>query len=298
MKKTFFVFILAALCVFVLTGCQCEHEFLDADCLSPKTCELCGETEGEALGHDWQDASCIVPQTCSRCGLTEGETTDHSWQDASCTAPKTCSVCALTEGETLEHTWVEATTSAPKTCSVCNATEGERIITDDRFTTEACAQLFGSWTSHMETAANLLGYSDTDEIIGYTITYFFGNDGQLLQETVMDDPEHVEAIVLDYMKRIMYAQFADQGYTEAQVDAAFIMETGVTLDEYFKGTIAQMQLSETQYYDLVYYVSGDSIFVSSAWDQGMTSFGLTMDGDTMTLTYEDGRTEVYRRVVE
>ena len=30
---------------------DCPHAWIDATCTAPKTCELCGETEGEALGH-------------------------------------------------------------------------------------------------------------------------------------------------------------------------------------------------------------------------------------------------------
>lgn len=56
----------------VTTGCV--HQYKDADCATPKTCTLCGETRGEALGHDY------VEGVCSRCAdvdatfvtLTEG----------------------------------------------------------------------------------------------------------------------------------------------------------------------------------------------------------------------------------
>ena len=33
-----------------------NHSWTPADCETPKTCQVCGETEGEALGHDWVDA--------------------------------------------------------------------------------------------------------------------------------------------------------------------------------------------------------------------------------------------------
>ena len=53
------------------------HDFADADCLNPKTCTVCGKTEGSALGHEWTtpDADlCEVQSTCSRCGATEEKT--------------------------------------------------------------------------------------------------------------------------------------------------------------------------------------------------------------------------------
>ena len=106
---------------------SCKHDFKAATCTSPKTCDLCGETEGEALGHTWVDANCTAPKTCSVCSETEGEALGHTWVDANCTTPKTCSVCSETEGEALGHTWKDATTEAPKTCESCDATEGDPL---------------------------------------------------------------------------------------------------------------------------------------------------------------------------
>ena len=100
-----------------------EHEWLDATCTEPKTCTVCGETEGEALGHEWLDATCTEPKTCTVCGETEGEALGHEWLDATCTAPKTCAVCGETEGEALEHTWKDNWAEGMKTCTVCGATE-------------------------------------------------------------------------------------------------------------------------------------------------------------------------------
>ena len=127
MKKKITILAILILCLFILTGCQCEHEWVDADCTTAKTCAKCGETEGEALGHSWVDVSCAAPRHCERCGETEGEALAHTWQDATCAAPKTCTVCGATEGEALPHTWVDANYQAPKTCSVCGGTEGEPL---------------------------------------------------------------------------------------------------------------------------------------------------------------------------
>lgn len=54
--------------------CETEgHAWVDATCEAPKTCSVCGETEGEALGHVWIDATYEAPKTCETCGTTEGE---------------------------------------------------------------------------------------------------------------------------------------------------------------------------------------------------------------------------------
>ena len=105
----------------------CAHSWIDATCTDAKTCALCGETEGDALGHTWTDATCTDAKTCSVCGTTEGDALGHKWTDATCTDAKTCSVCGTTEGEALGHTWTDATCTDAKTCSVCGTTEGEAL---------------------------------------------------------------------------------------------------------------------------------------------------------------------------
>ncbi|MBQ3571237.1 MAG: hypothetical protein IJA15_00250 [Clostridia bacterium] len=50
-------------CILVVAPSdECEHSWTDATCEAPKTCSLCGATEGDALGHDF------VENVCSRCG--------------------------------------------------------------------------------------------------------------------------------------------------------------------------------------------------------------------------------------
>jgi len=61
----------------------CVHNWVDADCDTPKTCSVCGETEGEALGHDWVYATCTEPDTCNRCGETQGEALGHHLSEVS-----------------------------------------------------------------------------------------------------------------------------------------------------------------------------------------------------------------------
>ena len=62
------------------------HSWVDADCDTPKTCSVCGTTEGEALGHTWVDANCTTAKTCSVCHITEGEALGHSYVDGICSS--------------------------------------------------------------------------------------------------------------------------------------------------------------------------------------------------------------------
>lgn len=66
-----------------ILGDACVHDWLEATCTEPKTCKLCGKTEGEALGHDYvseitKPATCseegIRTFTCNRCGDSYTET--------------------------------------------------------------------------------------------------------------------------------------------------------------------------------------------------------------------------------
>ena len=91
------------------------HDWADATCTTPKTCERCDATEGSALGHDWADATCTTPKTCERCDATEGTALGHDWADATCTAPKTCNTCGVTDGAPLGHSFGENNA----TCAVC-----------------------------------------------------------------------------------------------------------------------------------------------------------------------------------
>lgn len=86
----------------LLTGC-CSHLWYAATCITPQTCQKCGEIEGEALGHTWEEATCIVPKTCSVCKETEGEAMGHTWKEATTEVPKTCVTCGKTEGSPISR---------------------------------------------------------------------------------------------------------------------------------------------------------------------------------------------------
>ena len=131
MKSRRAILLLSILCcLLVFSGCQCEHEWTYATCLTAKTCARCGETEGEPLGHSWTDATCTAPKTCAACGVTEGTVLEHSWTDATCEDPKTCTACGGTEGEALGHSfgqWDFGTEDMTRTCTVCSGTETTEI---------------------------------------------------------------------------------------------------------------------------------------------------------------------------
>lgn len=265
-----------ALCIAMLaslTACGCKHQWTEANCLEAKTCSECGEVEGEALG--------------------------HSWVDATCEAPRTCSACALTEGEALGHDWQEATTEAPMTCAVCAATEGERIITDARFETAACAQVFGAWSGQVTLPAEAMFGTGVEGEIVFDVQMTFANDGTALQEMAFADWESVKPMLLDTIIESFYLQYAMLGLDEDAAAEAVKSELGMTIEE-----LAQLSLDSMDPNDfmepvsMVYYIMDGSMYLGMSWDEEMEQNVMTLEGDTLTLDAGDGGVTVLTRAAE
>ena len=119
--------LMAAVLGLALAGCSAdavsshEHEWEAA---------TCGETDGEPLGHTWQEATCLAPKTCTVCGKTEGKKSeDHVWGEATCTEREKCVLCGKENlhSEPLGHEWIPATIEKPYTCARCGKQDGEPI---------------------------------------------------------------------------------------------------------------------------------------------------------------------------
>ncbi len=120
--------------VLALTMCNrdCDHEWNQATCVLSKTCSLCGETEGEALGHtpNADDGDCTTAVNCSRCNeIVTAAKTAHTGGVATCKSKAHCSVCNKEYGELLAHTWNydSATEEHDKHCTVCGYVAEEQI---------------------------------------------------------------------------------------------------------------------------------------------------------------------------
>lgn len=81
-----------------LNGYENGHEWIAADCVTPKTFSVCGETTGNALGHLWEEATCIKPKRCTRCGEMSGAALGHLVNDFTVTQAATCSESGKKEG--------------------------------------------------------------------------------------------------------------------------------------------------------------------------------------------------------
>ena len=74
--------------------------------------------------HNWSAATCTMPKTCTMCGVTEGSTAAHIWMDATCTHPKVCTVCFQEVGQTAGHQWPSNDHSQRMYCTVCGTSNG------------------------------------------------------------------------------------------------------------------------------------------------------------------------------
>lgn len=287
MRRNIIFTLLIALCILTLSACGCKHEtWNDADCVTPKTCAECGETEGAPLGHSWLAATCETAKTCEVCGEVDGEALGHSWVEATCTDPKTCTTCALTDGEALGHTWEEATTETPKTCTTCAQTEGERIITDARFTTAATLDVQGTWICRIDVDGAMMGIADFEGVLPFNIVMELGNDGTLNLTMEIADVELFNQAMKKYMMDMMYAEFTASGLSAADADEAMKEAYGMTVEEYVDYALSEIDYdSMFEDYSMtgVYYVEDNTLYTADSWEDEMTSNGLTLEGDSMTI---------------
>lgn len=319
MKKRVLVVLLSLVLILLLTACGCKHEWFVATCSAPKTCSLCGETEGEALPHTWQDATCVDAKTCTVCKATEGEPLGHTWQEATCTevktctvcqategeplghtwqeatcsAPKTCSVCKVTEGETADHKWQAATTEDPKTCSVCKKTEGSKLKTDSRFTTKATKDLQGTWVSDFDYTEDMLGLPGFGSV-ECRMTLKFGNTGKLSQSIKLKDEKGFMKKLKQYVVDSMYYEFAQQGLSKEQGDQAMLDAYGLNVKDYVEALYKGYDPSEifsAYKVEEVYYVKDGKIFTALSWKAKFEESEFTLKSGKLTiegLSLEEG----------
>ena len=296
MKKRLLVLMLALICVMLLSACGCKHEtWLDADCTTPKTCADCGETEGAPLGHSWLAATCENAKTCEICGEVTGETVGHKWTDAVCEMPKRCEFCGLKEGEALGHVWVDATTEEPKTCESCGLTEGERIITDERFTTAATADIQGVWFYDAHISSDTM-YGEQDVIPDYvefdiTMQYIveFRNDGTMSYRFHLPEDSGFMDFMLLMAKESLFETLEAEGYSREEADEVMMERTGMTVDEYLAQSMESMEAMDFNSIlgmaaqKGVYYVEDGILYTSRSWTGYMLPTEFTLDGNGLTM---------------
>lgn len=306
--KKFATLLLALVCMLVLTGCFCEHEWAEAGCVAPKTCTKCGETEGEPLGHVWLAATCTDPKTCESCGTTEGEAKGHAWVEATCTEARHCTQCGETEGEAPGHDWLDATTEAPQTCAVCGLTEGEKIVTDPRFKTSEVSDLLGTWACALELNGEALGIADFKGDLSFHYYLTFGNAGDFSLAMELGDEESFMEAMIQISVENAYAEMAAQGYSREAADNLFQSTYGMGLEEYLKASMANVSMNELlssifAAVDVggVYYVEDGTLYMGMTWEGEMEPDTYKVAGYTLTIdsfSQDMGFEAVFYRVQE
>lgn len=309
MKKKLTVLLMAVLCMTLLTGCFCQHEWKDATCQSPKTCAKCEKTEGELGGHVYADATCDAPKTCTLCGAVEGEALGHDWVDATCYEAKYCARCAVVEGEPLGHSWADATTDAPKTCLTCLLTEGEPIVTDPRFHSSEVASLLGKWGMELVADGEMMGLEGFTGEVELLYIFEFGNAGDYSVTMEILNKDAFNEALIDYTITSTYAEFANQGLDQGGANEAMQSAYGMSVEDYARQTISQIDFGElfnTIYSAIdaggVYYAEGPYLISGPTWDSEMTytMFGFDVDGNLYLdeICYELGLDACFTRIID
>lgn len=94
---------------------ECSHQWQSATCEAPKTCTLCGQTEGDVGNHSWQSATCTTAAKCTVCGATAGGSLGHDLGKATCTELSTCTRCGYKTGNAYGHIFFDGV------CYLCGA---------------------------------------------------------------------------------------------------------------------------------------------------------------------------------
>ena len=257
MKKKLSLIALVLIFAMVLTACGCRHStWIKADCETAKTCDDCGKTEGEPLGHKWKEATCEAPKICENCGRVEGAA--------------------------LSHSWLDATTEAPKTCENCGLTEGERIITDERFTTAATADIQGTWSYTVDVTGEMMGIPEFEGTISYSLIMKLQNDGVMEIGVGIGDLSDLRS----YMIESFYADAEAAGMDKAAAEEELMASYGMTVEEFVDYTLGAFDMNSLMGLFTVkgvYYVENGVIYIGMTWDTEMEGEAFILEGDTLTL---------------
>ena len=268
-KKTVRILLLCVVLAFVLSGCGCRHEWADATCTEPSTCEKCGETDGDPRGHSWLDATCEEASICRRCGKTQGDPLEHTWIDATCEDPQTCEACGATEGEPLGHDWTVPDCENPRTCLTCGATVGEAGEHDwaeatclAPMTCSICSATEGEPAGHVEGESEIVE-ADFVDATGLYESYC----------TVCGEAVSSETRVLPYLHSDGYFLFSAEEYAE-RLDDIMEAETDLYCELYINENMdnaisCDMWSLETgnDYYAYSFFYDGDYELIDTDSDK-------------------------------
>ena len=144
------------------------HTWDAATCTAPKTCSVCGATEGNPLGHDFtvqQHDDDHHWKKCSRCDAIDTKT-PHGWDAGAVTTPATCTAAGV----------------KTYTCNTCRATKTEPIpaaghtaVTDDAVAA-TCTATGLTAGSHCSVCQTVLTAQTVTPVLGHDLTRHAAQD--------------------------------------------------------------------------------------------------------------------------
>ncbi|MBP3313670.1 MAG: hypothetical protein J6K84_03315 [Oscillospiraceae bacterium] len=131
MKRLFAV--IALISLLILAGCGAVAEDVPLVPMDPAPVagdEVSGGEETTPLPvhvHEFSDATCVVPKTCSVCGKTEGAVVSHNYQNG------TCSVCGdEQQAPAVEHmVWIPKSGNKYHSSSSCSNMKNPSQVTEE-----------------------------------------------------------------------------------------------------------------------------------------------------------------------
>lgn len=108
------------------------HSWIEATCMSPKTCDSCGQTQGTVVAHSWSEATCVSAKICSYCGIENGSVsaTNHNYGDWQVVNELSCTtnglekrVCSWCQNEETQELTAQGHNFVSGICNVCGNTE-------------------------------------------------------------------------------------------------------------------------------------------------------------------------------
>lgn len=225
---------------------QCDHVYTDsvkkeATCteegIKSFACDKCNDTYTEAiekLAHAYADATCTAPKTCTVCGATEGEAAGHNFADATCAAAKTCTVCGATDGQALGHSFAQGK------CARCGeAQPGYKALTSCGWTT---AGLFASGEESEELDVITLWLNGEDSSVSAGYYEPIDKLGKDLQDELLQYPEDLYDFGGKKYKSKGFGDMRPASYTE-QGDTVVVS----VLEDEVIGTITMVRTAGDQY---------------------------------------------------
>ena len=182
MKKNLLLKAIAIILLFSMSACDkgddvCLHEWANATCRSPKTCQMCGLTEGGIGEHEYTDPTCTEASKCKTCGVWYGLNLGHTYLEATCQEPKTCQRCGRTVGNP-EHKYADATCTDPITCENCGQQTGEPIgHSPVTVVVDPTCSLDGAYTTSCTECDEILESGVISKIGHGDLKYVYNGDG-------------------------------------------------------------------------------------------------------------------------